>query len=125
MFAPVRFANIAPVPSALPWRLFTEQEVVAGGLSDESCGPSSNVLVTLERRAPKPPSVHALRVRFRLTLREAGVTLLLAQRKTNAEIAATLSISTHTARHHTERVLAKLGIRSRQQVQKVLLSQHK
>ncbi|NIN10305.1 MAG: hypothetical protein GTN62_03165 [Gemmatimonadales bacterium] len=53
------------------------------------------------------------------------MTLLLAQRKTNAEIAATLSISTHTARHHTERVLAKLGIRSRQQVQKVLLSQHK
>jgi len=51
--------------------------------------------------------------RYRLTKREIDVARLLALGKSNCEIAATLSISEHTCRHHTERVLAKLGVRSR------------
>jgi DNA-binding CsgD family transcriptional regulator len=57
---------------------------------------------------------------FGLTPREARVAELLAARKSNAEISCELGISQHTARHHTERVLAKLGISSRRRVASVL-----
>ena len=51
-----------------------------------------------------------------LTAREREVAALLAARRTNAEVAAALGVSEHTARHHTERVLRKLGVRSRRDV---------
>jgi DNA-binding CsgD family transcriptional regulator len=57
--------------------------------------------------APAPPG---------LTAREAQVAGLLARRATDAEVAATLGVSWHTARRHAERVLRKLGVRSRTQV---------
>ncbi|HEU5039303.1 MAG TPA: helix-turn-helix transcriptional regulator [Gemmatimonadales bacterium] len=51
--------------------------------------------------------------RFGLTDREKEVARLLAKGRRNAAIAAALGISPHTARHHTQRVLAKLGVHSR------------
>ena len=54
-----------------------------------------------------------LRDRYGLTVREIEVTQLLLRGESNREIADRLNISEHTARHHTERVLGKLGIRSR------------
>jgi len=48
-----------------------------------------------------------------LTEREEEVAQLLAAGKSTKEVAAALAISPHTARHHTERVYAKLGLRSR------------
>jgi DNA-binding CsgD family transcriptional regulator len=54
-----------------------------------------------------------LRDRYGLTLREIEVTRLLLRGESNREIADRLNISEHTARHHTERVLGKLGVRSR------------
>ena len=61
-------------------------------------------------------SEDALRVRYALTPQEARVALLLAERKSNAEIAEVLFISYHTAKHHVERVLEKLGAASRKEV---------
>lgn len=55
-----------------------------------------------------------------LTAREAQVAQLLARRARDPEIAAALGISLHTARHHTEKVLRKLGVRSRAHVAAVL-----
>lgn len=49
----------------------------------------------------------------RLTEREQEVAHLLAAGKSTKQVAAALAISPHTARHHTERVYAKLGLRSR------------
>jgi GAF domain-containing protein len=57
-----------------------------------------------------------LQARFDFTPQEARVALLLAERKTNQEVADALFVSSHTARHHTERVLKKLGIVSRRAV---------
>ena len=57
----------------------------------------------------------------RLTRREQQVARLLAHRASNQEIAAALGISPHTARHHTERVLSKLGVQSRSDVRARLL----
>ena len=65
-----------------------------------------------------PPSVpdERLRDRFRLTRKEVRVARLLIQRKTNEQIAHELCISPHTARHHTQSVLEKVGVRSRNEV---------
>ena len=51
--------------------------------------------------------------RFSLTMREVQVARLLAGGSTNERIASALVISPHTARRHTERVLAKLHVSSR------------
>ena len=74
---------------------------------------STAVLVSLDRVAFKTPAPDALRARYRLTVRELQVASLLMHRFSNAEIARMLGISPHTARHHTENVLLKFGVRSR------------
>jgi DNA-binding CsgD family transcriptional regulator len=51
--------------------------------------------------------------KFHLTPREVEVAMLLAGGAPNAAIAKVLSISEHTARHHTRHVLIKLGLHSR------------
>jgi DNA-binding NarL/FixJ family response regulator len=51
--------------------------------------------------------------RFGLTRREAQVALLLARGRSNQAIARELKISSHTARHHTQRVFSKLEVHSR------------
>lgn len=52
-----------------------------------------------------------------LTPREIEVAELLARRRTAREIAKTLEISHSTARRHTEKVLSKLGLHSRTDVE--------
>ena len=79
------------------------------------------VAVTLEPAAAREPAVAPLRKRYGLTERELDVTNLLSTGKSNAEIAQALGISPFTARHHTESVLAKLGVRSRAEVPRVVL----
>ena len=54
-----------------------------------------------------------LHVRVGLTDRERGVARQLAEGRSNSAIAQALRITPHTARHHTQRVLAKLGVHSR------------
>jgi len=61
-----------------------------------------------------------LRSRFKLTAREAEVALLLGIRRTNREIAESIGVTEHTARHHTESVLRKLGVPSRIEVHNVI-----
>jgi DNA-binding CsgD family transcriptional regulator len=51
--------------------------------------------------------------RFGFTRREIDVAVLLAQGCSNATVARRLDISPHTARHHTQHVLDKLGVHSR------------
>lgn len=62
-----------------------------------------------------------LRETFRLTPREAHVAMLLAVRTTNREIASELGVTEHTARRHTEKVLMKLDVHRRHDVQGALL----
>jgi DNA-binding NarL/FixJ family response regulator len=60
-----------------------------------------------------PARTAYLQMQFGLTARETEVAMLLAQGRSNVVIAKTLGISTHTARHHTQRVLGKLKVHSR------------
>ena len=65
------------------------------------------------RAKPLQSRVAYLQSRYGLTAREAEVATLLGQGRSNSAIAAALNISNHTARHHTQRVLAKLEVHSR------------
>jgi DNA-binding CsgD family transcriptional regulator len=87
---------------------------IRGCYAGEELAGSSTVLVAIERVGPVPaPDDSALKLRFGLTPREIQVTRLLAAGRRNDDVAASLQISPHTARRHTERVLAKLGASSR------------
>lgn len=70
------------------------------------------------QQRPAPPVVpptreERLRGAYGMTPREVEVAELLALGLSNVGVAGRLRISPHTARHHTQRVLAKLGVHSR------------
>ena len=70
-------------------------------------------LVRPNGRAPQPPAAVNLHIEYGMTPREIEVALLLAEGCSNRTIAHRLGISPHTTRHHTQRVLVKLGVHSR------------
>jgi DNA-binding NarL/FixJ family response regulator len=80
------------------------------------------VAVALEPRAWQTRPTATLRKQFALTEREVDVTYLLSAGKSNADIARALGISPYTARHHTQNVLSKLGVRSRAAVPQLLMT---
>lgn len=76
------------------------------------------------RHVPPPPTLptaETLARRFRLTPRECEVAALIARGLRNADIAAALDVSLSTARRHTERILAKLRVRTRAEAGAVML----
>lgn len=90
-------------------------------------GGAADVLVLVEplavpaESALLPGDATLLRERFRITDRECDVVRLLHLGYSNAEVAVSLAISPNTARHHTERVMMKLGVRSRAAIHRVLM----
>jgi DNA-binding CsgD family transcriptional regulator len=85
--------------------------------------PSTAIGIVVRRtRGLAPTAVEGAAERFRLTSREVEVTHLLLAGQTNDAIAASLGISSHTARHHTEHVLEKLDVHSRSAIAGVLLA---
>ena len=83
------------------------QEARAGRLDAESVDA---VLVAAGHRASRRTPWSA-----GLTSREVEVLRLVAQGRSNREIAAELFIAEKTARNHIERVYAKLGVNNRTQ----------
>jgi DNA-binding NarL/FixJ family response regulator len=83
-------------------------------LRGEAHGHATNGVVSLNGRAPSlaPASVD-LHIEYGMTPREIEVAVLLTEGCSNRTIAHRLGISAHTARHHTQRVLVKLGVHSR------------
>jgi DNA-binding CsgD family transcriptional regulator len=84
-------------------------EPVVVVLLDRQTGPSNPELLD-------HPDASDLCHRFNLTPRESEVALLLAQRMSCREIANRLAVSFHTARSHTEKIMMKLGVRSKNDV---------
>ncbi len=79
-----------------------------------SFGPDAAVLVSVQvATAQVLPTADDVRARLGLTRREAEVALLLAEGLTNGQMAERLFVSPHTARHHVENVMAKLGVAAR------------
>lgn len=83
-------------------------------------GLSPQVMVVVVERQGLP-SDENLHRRFGLTSRQAEVARLLADRLSNEEVARRLGITVNTARTHCERVLGKLGVRTRAHVRAALL----
>lgn len=87
-----------------------------GGLGAGADGARPVVIVLAEPLQNLKPADDRLLQKYGLTVKEQRVAFLLAANKTNEEIAQDLFISPHTARHHTQSVLSKLGVRSRREV---------
>jgi DNA-binding CsgD family transcriptional regulator len=86
----------------------------------DTLGHGTAILVSVDRVAFQVPAPDSIRTRYRLTVRELQVASLIMHRLSNAEIARMLGISPHTARHHTENVLAKFGVRSREALRRAV-----
>lgn len=85
---------------------------VAISLSRRNGGSTPTQSATDETQASGDDAL-VLAQRFGLSPRELEVGLLIAQGFSNREVADAVRVSTHTARHHTQHVLSKLGVRSR------------
>lgn len=83
-------------------------------------GPWAPAVLVHVEPAGEAVSAEAVQEQFGLTRQQARVALLLAARRSTAEIAEALSISPHTVRRHTEQVLARLGVARRDEVQVAL-----
>lgn len=75
--------------------------------------PAGTVLIRLIAIHRPALDASQLAIAFGLTRRQAEVAVLLAQGYRNRELALALTISPHTARRHTEQVLARLGVSTR------------
>lgn len=77
------------------------------------------LLVVVVERDPIPTDAE-LRSLYGLTPRETEVARLMVRRLSTREMSDHLGISVHTVRHHCERVRAKVGVHSRNDVRHAL-----
>ncbi len=92
-------------------RLLTAIQVVAEGGSLFAPSVTRRLIEEFSRRVPTAPP----RALEELTTRELEVLRLLAQGRSNAEIAAHLVVSEHTVKTHVAHILQKLDLRDRTQ----------
>jgi DNA-binding CsgD family transcriptional regulator/PAS domain-containing protein len=96
---------------------YSRYEVRGSFLGRELLGAERRIAISLQRLAPHPTlSDHAIQERFGLTIREMEIAGRLARGESTKELAQSCGISLHTARHHTEKIFQKLGVRARSQV---------
>jgi len=92
-------------------------EVRGSFLGRELLGTEVRIAISLQRRFPRASLSDAvLQEQFGLTEREVQVARCLARGDTSKEIAQKCGMSPHTARRHTEKIFAKLGVRNRSQI---------
>ena len=72
----------------------------------------SEVVLTGFLKGPTRAAEEAVPAHSRLTVREREIVQLLAEGKSNKEVAAALNISVKTAETHRSRIMAKLQLRS-------------
>jgi DNA-binding CsgD family transcriptional regulator len=73
-------------------------------------------VVTVQRVQHAPADLAETLSTFGLTPREREVALLLVTGASNEHVATTLGMSRYTARHHTEHILSKIGVRTRAEI---------
>ena len=90
-------------------------------IKDETPQPHIVVVVVERRRLPGDQELQRY---FSLTPRESEVARLLVDRLSDEEISRRLDIRLNTARCHSNRVLGKLGLHSRNDVRSALLERN-
>jgi DNA-binding NarL/FixJ family response regulator len=104
----------------MPADLVAAIRTVAGGDAVIAPSVTRRLLEVFAHRLPDDTPAPEADVLAPLTEREREVFVQLAAGRTNAEIAAALSLSDATVKTHVGRILAKLGLRDR--VQAVILA---
>ncbi len=101
--------------------LFQTDAVYAGasaclpiGTSDAECLAAISAVMAGHQLFPREILAQGLQL-IALTPRERAVLKLLAEGKTDREIANALTVKTATIRTHTQHILEKLGVHSRQE----------
>jgi DNA-binding CsgD family transcriptional regulator len=85
-------------------------------------GPATAAEYALVLTAPAPPSAPAALGTARLSARERELVTLVAQGRTDADIAAQLYISIRTVRSHLDRIRDKTGCRRRADLTRLALA---
>jgi DNA-binding CsgD family transcriptional regulator len=101
------------------WGRFT---VTAFRLDDERGRRGTQVALLIRREEPKALSLVRGAGNSELSPQQREVALLLAQGKTNPEIAEALGLTLNTASYHVKQVYAKLDVNDRDAVSERLLS---
>jgi DNA-binding CsgD family transcriptional regulator len=96
--------------------------VSACRFGERVAGHAGYIVAGVQRLSARVPSVEQLQERFGLTPAESRVARLIAEGLSNKEIAARLEVTAHTANRHTEKVLLKLGAKSRTEAAARILS---
>lgn len=78
-----------------------------------AAGPGPAALVSVRGARARLPDAPSLADRYDLTSRQAQVARMLAEGASSQDIADRLGISPHTARHHAQRVVERVGTHSR------------
>jgi non-specific serine/threonine protein kinase len=96
-------------------RAMSAEQAIEYALSEEEHdhAPSSGLTAPKQPTAGEPIE--------KLTRREREVALLVARGLTNRQIALELSISEHTVANHVRKILKKLGLHSRAQIESQLI----
>lgn len=87
--------------------------VIRGCIAPAALAGTPMVLVTVERIAQPRADIDRIAREHGLTARERAMSVLLAQGHSIPAVATTLGVSRHTARHHVEHIMSKLGVHSR------------
>ena len=85
--------------------------------------PTQHVVISIERRVPRPLAMRRRIEDLRLTAREKQLCLLLAANPARNDLAGTMGIGETTVTTHLRNVYAKLGVHNRIDLHAVLLPQ--
>lgn len=111
-------SSVRPMPPDI--RTHRGRYRVRGTVLETRGGSMEPALIVVPQQYERATDPQVLQERFGLTPQQARVALLVTGRRRNREIAEILSISPNTARRHTDSVLFKLGVHSRDAVREVI-----
>ncbi len=99
---------------------FSEKRLVAGSLSGAWFAPASSSAGVANMALPLVKGMTL--ARDGLTARERDVARLVAQGKTNGEVAVTLGVAQSTVKNHLVRIFDKLNVNTRTELARVMMT---
>lgn len=101
------------VPATVAFRTRKARYELKGSYPGAAAVGVEAVMVTVHAHRDRAVDVGRLQESFGLTAREIEVAELVAEGRTNRDVAEALHISPHTVKHHVSHIMAKLEVPSR------------